>query len=67
MAFHLQEIYTNYGNGCRAALFQPYLRLRLKPCRLWWWTNGVTCTNKMRRDEMRCDDAQTNDLTLFFL
>ena len=67
MAFHLQEIYTNYGSGCRAALSQPYLRLRLKPCRLWWWTNGVTCTNKMRRDEMRCDDAQTNDLTLFFL
>ena len=58
MAFHLQEIYTNYGSGCRAALFQPYLRLRLKPCRLWWWTNGVTCTNKMRSKDI-CNDAQT--------
>ena len=46
-----------------AALFQPYLRLRLKLCRLWWWTNGVTCTEKMT-SRWR---TNKHDLTLLFL
>ena len=30
MAFHLQEIYTNYGNGCRAALFSAVSQVEIE-------------------------------------
>ena len=43
MAFHLQKFTQIMATvSGQSSIFQPYLRLRLKLWRLWWWTNGVT-------------------------
>ena len=51
MAFRSCHIFTQIMATVRRGFLHPYLRLRLKLCKLWWlwlfrfwwWTNGVTC------------------------